>query len=114
MFVKLSLLEFYKDLTLNRAAKHFIIFMAVTSVAFGLSCLAVVLAQCTPFTKIWDTSVPGTCSRVDVVAFMLFAGYFMIFIDIVLYAMPVVFTWNLRMTWGNKIGLYFVFGLGIL
>ncbi|KAF2756759.1 hypothetical protein EJ05DRAFT_502251 [Pseudovirgaria hyperparasitica] len=114
MLVKLSLLQFYRDLTMSTPAHYFIHFMTFVSVGFGASSIIVVLAQCVPMARIFDPTVPGTCSNIRFMDFSISNGFLMMGIDTVLYAMPVVFTWNLQVSRASKVGLYFVFGLGLV
>lgn len=66
-----------------------------------------------PLHAIWDWSVTeGTC--INVSAFYIANAVTMIGMDIVLYVMPVIFTWKLRLSRAKKIGLNVLFGLGCM
>jgi hypothetical protein len=58
----------------------------------------------------WDKEVPGTCINID--AFNYFNSCFMLATDLVLYAMPLIFTWNLRLRRPQRIAVSFLFALG--
>ncbi|GAB7356591.1 hypothetical protein MBLNU459_g7320t1 [Dothideomycetes sp. NU459] len=111
-FVKLALLSFYKHLTYERYHHYAIWFMEFVAVGFGLSSILVVVMQCLPITKLWHRDQPGSC--VDVLAFLYSNALIMIGNDIVLYIMPVVFTWKLELRLPQRIVLNLLFALGLL
>jgi hypothetical protein len=58
----------------------------------------------------WDKKVPGSC--IDMDAFNYFNSCFMLANDLVLYAMPLIFTWNLHLRRPQRIAVSFLFALG--
>jgi hypothetical protein len=82
--------------------------------AFGMTCIFVTLFECTPMHKIWDApndnSVRGHC--VDFDHFNYFNSSFMLATDVILYAMPLVFTWHLKVSRPQRIAVNLLFALG--
>ncbi|KAH7073600.1 hypothetical protein BKA63DRAFT_415533 [Paraphoma chrysanthemicola] len=110
--VKHSLLLFYYGLTIDGWPRFSIYFMHGVAVAFGLTCIFTSIFQCWPIRAMWDSSVPGHC--IHIMEFHLFNSSFMIATDVVLYAMPLVFTWNMQLQKVQKICLNALFALGWL
>ncbi|KAF2736366.1 hypothetical protein EJ04DRAFT_490170 [Polyplosphaeria fusca] len=108
--VKHALLLFYSEIT--REKKHIvsIYIMHFVAFGFGLSSILVDLFQCRPFHKAWDGDTPGYCVRLDI--FFYINGSIMLTTDLILYIMPVVFTWNLQLRRPQRIGLNALFALG--
>ncbi|KAH7095986.1 hypothetical protein FB567DRAFT_45798 [Paraphoma chrysanthemicola] len=109
--VKASLLLFYTTLTVDRGSRCFINVMQVVAFAFGMTCLFVTIFQCQPIHKVWDgASVPGKCASWPY--FNYFNSCFMLATDVVLYAMPLVFVWHLRVSRPQLIAVNMLFALG--
>lgn len=109
--VKHSLLLFYTKLTIDRWPRRSIYFMHAIAFAFGCTCIGATLFQCIPIQAMWNTNVLGRC--IDLNAFNYFNSCFMLATDLVLYAMPLIFTWNLKLRRPQKIGVNVLFALGI-
>lgn len=84
--------------------------MHAIAFAFGSTCIGATILQCIPIRAVWSANVPGRC--IDTNAFNYFNSSFMLATDLVLYAMPLVFTWNLRLRRGQKVGVNALFALG--
>jgi hypothetical protein len=112
--VKHSLLLFYATLTIDHYPRLSINFMHFIAFAFGMTCILVTICQCKPMNKLWsgpdDAGVPGHC--VDMNDFNYFNSCFMLATDIVLYAMPLAFTWRLHVSRPQRIAVNFLFALG--
>lgn len=76
----------------------------------GLSSILVDLFRCRPFHKAFYPEIHGYCINSD--AFYLYNSSMMLATDVVLYAMPVVFTRNLMLRRTQKVGLNCLFALG--
>jgi hypothetical protein len=76
----------------------------------GLSSVLVDLFRCRPFNKAFYPEIQGYCFNMD--AFYYYNSSMMLATDVVLYAMPVVFTRNLMLRRAQKVGLNCLFGLG--
>lgn len=112
MFVKLGLLEMYRHFTMLWYNHWWISIMQVLSVIFGVSGVIVVIFQCMPIASTWEPKLVGHC--INQPAFWYTNGAVMIVLDIILYIMPMIFTWSLRLPRTQKIGLRVLFGLGFL
>lgn len=108
--VKHSLLFFYSELTFERWHRQFIYIMHALAFGFGLSCCIIGIFQCIPVQKLWDNSLEGHC--IDAAAFGYYNAIFMLLNDIVLYIMPVIFTWNVSLRRSHRIAVNFLFALG--
>jgi hypothetical protein len=112
--VKHSLLLFYATLTIDHYPRLSINFMHLIAFAFGMTCILVTICQCKPISKMWvgpdDTRVLGHC--VDMNDFNYFNSCFMLATDIILYAMPLAFTWKLHVSRPQRFAVNFLFALG--
>ncbi len=68
--------------------------------------------MCRPFALNWDPTIPGHCGQ-RIPAYIAIAALD-IFGDILILALPMPMIWNLHASMSNKVGLSFVFALGIL
>lgn len=112
MFVKFGLLIFYLRTTYERAHLYAIWFMLFVAFGFGMSNVFVILFQCVPLSKLWNPTMPGYC--LNIVAFYYYNSIFMIANDVVMYIMPMVFTWNLALRRPQRIVLNLLFALGAM
>ncbi|TLD19400.1 hypothetical protein E2P81_ATG07017 [Venturia nashicola] len=112
MFVKIGLLLMYRQFTVEVGYRWFIYAMHVATVIFGLSSVFAVIFQCLPISSTWDGSVMGHC--INTAAFFYANAGIMIGMDMILYIMPVLFTWGIQLRPAQKFGLRFLFGLGFL
>ncbi|KAF1921961.1 hypothetical protein BDU57DRAFT_464082 [Ampelomyces quisqualis] len=112
--VKHSLLLFYATLTIDRYPRLSINIMHAIAFAFGTTCILVTLFQCHPMRKMWDgpedTDTPGHCINMN--DFNYFNSCFMLATDLVLYAMPLAFTWRLHVSRPQRIAVNVLFALG--
>jgi hypothetical protein len=110
--VKHSLLLFYSELVReNRVYRISIYIMHFIAFGFGLSSILVNVFRCRPFNKAWrGDEVKGYC--IDMNTFLYFNAPMMLAMDLVLYIMPVVFTWHLQLRRPQRVGLNCLFGLG--
>jgi hypothetical protein len=72
----------------------------------------VVIFQCWPVNKAWDTSVKGKC--LSLIGFYYISFGIRLVTDIALFALPIPKLTSLNMTIGKRIGVVVMFGLGIL
>jgi hypothetical protein len=110
--VKHSLLFFYAELTIDRWPCRFIHAMHAIAFAFGCTCIGATIYECSPIRKSWDVNTIGSCINID--AFNYFNACFMLATDLILYAMPLIFTWNLHLLRTQRIAVNFLFALGVL
>jgi hypothetical protein len=112
--VKHSLLLFYATLTIDRYPRLSINIMHFVAFAFGTTCILITIFECHPIKKMWvgpaDDNVPGHCVNMN--DFNYFNSCFMLATDLILYAMPLVFTWNLNVSRPQRIAVNLLFALG--
>ncbi|KAF2002666.1 hypothetical protein P154DRAFT_134427 [Amniculicola lignicola CBS 123094] len=109
--VKHALLLFYSEITRERSHLVSIYIMHFVAFGFGMSSILVNIFQCTPVKKAWEgEEVEGHC--VNIPYFLYANASIMLTTDLVLYIMPVVFTWGLMLRRAQRVGLNFLFGLG--
>lgn len=110
--VKHSLLFFYAELTIDKWPRRAIGVMHGVAFAFGLSNVLVTLLECVPLRAAWEPEVQGRC--IDVNKFNYYNSIFMLVTDVVLYAMPIVFTLHLRLHRAQRLCANVLFALGAL
>ncbi|KAF2266678.1 hypothetical protein CC78DRAFT_531479 [Lojkania enalia] len=109
--VKHALLLFYSEIVRdNKWYKGSIYFMHFVAFGFGLSSILVNIFQCRPIRKTWDADAPGWCANMNM--FFRLNSIIMLTTDLVLYTMPVIFTWHLQLRRPQRIGLNALFALG--
>ncbi|KAF1976035.1 hypothetical protein BU23DRAFT_456738 [Bimuria novae-zelandiae CBS 107.79] len=108
--VKHALLFFYSEITRERTHRISINIMHGVAFGFGLSSVLADVFRCRPFNKAVYPEIPGYCINSGI--FYYFNSSMMLATDIVLYAMPMVFTRNLKLRRTQKIGLNCLFALG--
>jgi hypothetical protein len=115
--VKHSLLLFYATLTVDHYPRLSIYAMHALAIAFGVSCVFITIFQCTPINKMWRGAGDSRAARapehcIDINAFNYFNSCFMFANDLILYAMPLIFTWRLNVSRSQRIAVNFLFALG--
>jgi hypothetical protein len=112
--VKHSLLLFYATLTIDYWPRISIYIMHFVAFSFGLTCILFTLIRCLPIDKSFippgDDYYSGEC--INPIKFNYFNSIFMLANDIVLYAMPLVFTWKLHVSRPQRIAVNLLFALG--
>jgi hypothetical protein len=73
---------------------------------------AVVFSQCAPLQKAWNPAVPGKC--LNLLTFFYVSFGIKLATDIVLFCLPIPLLGSLKMGLGKKIGIIFMFSLGLL
>ncbi|KAH4315179.1 hypothetical protein HBH64_193890 [Parastagonospora nodorum] len=114
--VKHSLLLFYSTLTIDHYPRLSIYTMHFVAFSFGFTCILFTLIRCLPITDIHIAPGGAEYSRrcVNTVDFNYFNSCFMLANDIVLYAMPLVFTWKLHVSRPQRLAVNLLFLLGTL
>jgi hypothetical protein len=108
--VKHSLLFFYSELTFEHWHRVFIYIMHAVAFSFGFSCVVIGIFQCIPVQKFWNNELEGYCINND--SFGYYNSIFMLVNDVVLYIMPVIFTWNVRLRRSHRVAVNCLFALG--
>ncbi|KAH7323134.1 hypothetical protein B0I35DRAFT_477021 [Stachybotrys elegans] len=86
--------------------------MIVTTVLFYTALFIAQQFYCTPYEKIWNRWVPGTClDRRDI---ELPSAYFNVVTDFLILLLPQRVIWNLNTTLRKRLGVSVVFSIGLL
>jgi hypothetical protein len=108
--VKHSLLFFYAELTFEPWARRCIYIMHAVAFSFGLVCVVTTIFQCIPVAKWWNPTIDGYCINLN--NFSYFNAIFMLACDLILYIMPVIFTWNIKLRRHHRIAVNILFAMG--
>ena len=72
----------------------------------------VVLSQCAPLQKAWNVELPGKC--LNLLTFFYVSFGIKLATDIALFCLPIPMVGTLKIDLGKKIGVIFMFSLGLL
>lgn len=112
MFVKLSLLAFYRKLSPDNRFDWVLWVMAAVAVIFGIGSILSVCLSCVPLSKVWHPQLPGRCINLE--AFYYANGGFMIFNDIILYILPIVIVRGVQLSKAKAAAMNLLFALGFM
>ncbi|GAB7327540.1 hypothetical protein MBLNU13_g11404t1 [Cladosporium sp. NU13] len=100
-------------ITAEKWMKYFLIFVIITiNISMNLVWIFG-LAKCTPFEKVYNSKVPGTCwDKAKLGKFQLFAAYYSAILDFVLAFIPWQILRNLTMKRREKVGVAVAMSLG--
>ena len=87
-------------------------FMAL-NMAWGIWASLAAWVVCTPIAYSWDRTIPGG-HCVNKVAAYISVGVINIFVDVCIFLLPIPMVWNLQTSLRNKIGLFCIFGVGMM
>lgn len=115
-FGKMAVIQFILQLEgTNRNGKRILYFCAASNYLVSFLFIPLLWAQCSPVNKIWNPSVPGTCSGAKTyTAFAYFQGTFGATLDTALALYPAIMLWHLQVKLHIKLGLIILFGFGIV
>jgi len=111
MFIKLSLLLFYLQISPDRRFRIAVYGLALVVVGYSLASALVVVFSCSPVSKSWDITVrDGHC--VNLPAFYIVNLSLNSATDIAVLILPVPMLWNVQMPRPQKIALTAIFMTG--
>jgi hypothetical protein len=103
----------YHKFTRTQWGKYLIWTMSAASLLFWFGSVMATVLECIPLRAVWDWSITeGWC--IDLSLFYISNAAIMIGMDCMLYAMPIIFTWKVRMTWQRKFTMQIVWALGLV
>ncbi|KAI9147200.1 Satratoxin biosynthesis SC2 cluster protein [Paramyrothecium foliicola] len=108
------------SLTLYRIARHewmkYILIFIIVTINISLNLIWIFgLAKCTPFAKVLDSKVPGTCwDRKKLLKFQLFATYYSAALDFVLALLPWQILMGLKLRRRERLGVTIAMSLGAI
>jgi len=89
--------------------------VAGSNTIVNLIAMSLLLTQCTPTAKAWDTTMPGNCDSISRAQdFGYLQGSWSAVTDFILALYPITFFWELQLKRSVKISLCVLMGLGIL
>lgn len=112
--VKLSVLVFVLRFAgVNGNVRYIVWATGTFQVLLAVSVFIVMMADCVPFAKNWDITLPGYC--VDTASFTVATGCLSIITDVISIALPIYVFANLHfVSKRRKIGMSVVCSLGML
>lgn len=78
----------------------------------GVAIVLTLNLQCIPHKAIYDLTVPGKC--IDLHKIQLTSASIHLTCDVIMLLLPQPVIWTLKMTWRKRLGVSFVFSLGVL
>ena len=109
----MSLLFFYLRIFPIRSFKIAVYVVMLLVVGLCSSIVFASLFQCSPITYAWDKTIRGgTC--IDQLAYFRWITPPNLIIDVFMLILPLPMVWKLRTSYGQKVGLTFVFLTGSL
>lgn len=88
------------------------IFVSFVQVSAGIATIVALNLQCIPHQRIWDFTIEGECF--DLHKLQVASATIHLVCDIIMILLPQHIIWTLRMSWQKRMGVSFVFGLGLL
>ncbi|KAL8879910.1 MAG: hypothetical protein Q9198_002572 [Flavoplaca austrocitrina] len=80
-----------------------------------LPLIVLLIVQCRPVEKTWNTIVDGKCFSKNMIANILIAqGVFSILTDFIGAAFPILLLWNVKIMIGSKVAIWLLMGFGIV
>lgn len=111
--VKISVLLFILRFSGVRSGVRYIVWgNGIFNLLLMISVFFVMLFDCVPFAKNWDSTLDGYC--VDVGKFSLASSIFAIITDVIAIALPFYIFWSLNMSMRKKLGLMLIFSVSLL
>ena len=115
LFTKLAILtqlkSIFKSTTKDWMYCLFVLLMSLV-VAYNFATALVLIFQCIPREKIWNTTIPGQCINPE--ASTIASGVFNFVLDLLIFVLPIYAIFRLRMTLKRKLGICAVFAIGLL
>ncbi|KAH0370694.1 hypothetical protein KCU65_g2267, partial [Aureobasidium melanogenum] len=81
-------------------------------VSWGIACIILLNMQCVPHAAIWKFYLPSKCYNLSTV--MLVSASVQVISDWSMILLPQKIIWSLQMNWRQRLGISFIFGVGLL
>lgn len=94
LIIKLSYLALYLSLVPNRRSRIVVYGAVAFVIIVGATFICLSIFLCTPISRGWDKSVPGTCINDE--AFLLNNAVFNMVADAIVFAVPLPMLWSLQ------------------
>lgn len=113
--VKVSILDFLISIIFIHNNFRIAAFTLMgATICYGLSCTIVTLVACQPFEANWDKVSYPSYKCIDLSVFRIAQTAIGAALDILILAMPIPIVWSMSCKIGRKVGLTFLFSVGIL
>jgi hypothetical protein len=83
-------------------------------VAAGISIVVALNMQCIPHSAIWDITILSTSKCFNLYKLQVASASIQLISDVAILLLPQQVIWSLNMTWLKRLGVSFIFGLGLL
>lgn len=115
MFIKAAILLEWTHLLVPHGTRNFFLWacyciILVNSLLF-IAIIFIANFVCIPRERIWHRWVPGRC--IDVDAFNIVVSTLNLVIDVIMLLLPHKIIWGLFLSIRNKIGISFIFSVGL-
>ncbi|KAL8644847.1 MAG: hypothetical protein Q9210_007041 [Variospora velana] len=106
-FAKYSILAFYYRVFAIPQFRRILYMITAFVTCYVISVDLVCLFQCTPVHSFWDLDVPRHCVNID--RFFIASGAVNVFLDFIIFAVPIPLLWRLRTSFNQKLVLTAIF-----
>ncbi|KAF2224687.1 hypothetical protein BDZ85DRAFT_82666 [Elsinoe ampelina] len=116
-FGKLAIIALYLQVAnaAGRAERFFLWAMAFIVSAAAVTQTVLLVIQCDPLDRLWDTSIPGQCpGSLLSTRFGYFQGAFSAFTDFILALYPITIIWDVKTSKATKLGISVVMAGGLI
>ncbi|KAJ5375606.1 Serine hydrolase FSH [Penicillium concentricum] len=80
----------------------------------GIAIVVSLNMQCIPHSAIWDITILATSKCFDLYKLQVASASIQLISDVAILLLPQQVIWSLKMTWRKRMGVSFIFGLGLL
>lgn len=112
MFIKTSILAYYKRIFSVRQFRVAVYAVGALVLAWWIAVVLISIFSCKPIHGFWNKEINPTC--VNTKKFYIGNAVPNIFTDVLILAMPIRMVWTLQTTRPQKVSLSFIFLLGSL
>ena len=109
---KLSVLGLYLRLLVERSHRLAVWIVAAIVASSAITAFFVSIFRCSPASKAWIPSQPGTC--ISIMPFLVYCSASHTASNIAMIFLPLPMIWKLRVDRSKKVRLYFMFLLGTM
>ncbi|OQE34878.1 hypothetical protein PENCOP_c015G07554 [Penicillium coprophilum] len=86
----------------------------IVQITAGIGIVVALNLQCIPHSAIWDITILATSKCFDLYKLQVASASIQLISDVAILLLPQQVIWSLKMTWRKRMGVSFIFGLGLL
>ena len=109
--VKISILHLFIEIFWTRPIRIACYTLMTLATCLGTFILLSALLMCRPLAKSWDANIKGVCGNSQ--KSFLAQAIINLCVDISIVVLPIPVLWRLQMSGLRKLGIYFMFSVGI-